>query len=1434
MKNLAQLPLIQPDTLRWAVFVGLFCTGTALAQPALQPSSGPGGTPVINPAHGVPVIEIVPPNASGLSHNQFIDYNVGKPGLVLNNSLQSGQSQLAGALAANPQFHGHAASTILNEVVSRNASLIEGPQEIFGRAANYILANPNGITLNGGSFINTTRAGFAVGTAEVQDQQLKLLDTLQASGSLQVLSGGQRNDGGALDLIAPQIHSTGELGAKEDLNITVGRNRIDAVTGNVVEHLAATPSSIDAQLFGAMHAGRIRVVSTGEGAGVRVGAVQVNGRDGVSIGSAGDLLISGEPGLPATLRSEQGLLALQARDNLTLRAVDGQAKRIEAMAGQQLTLDATTRETIAREQENWDKGWWFVTTETYNRDRTSTERTLQGTTLQAEEAAQLQSGGDLRMVAATLTSAGQINLVSGGKLDIDAGVDSKRVEQSIRHRKHLWNGDSDRDDYQETARGSRLQAGQVSASATGAIRVRGSEVHSQSEAVLHSDQGSLEVTSGQTQSSSNSHSRDSKLFGLISKSKDNAEQHDQAQASEVQAQSNLHLASAEQMRVHGSRLKAGQQLKVDAKGDLLIDSAQSRSQQQASTHQRGLTASAKQTQEAADGKPASHQYQAGLGYQVVNSQHKQQDTTQLASELQAGSVDLRSDAHLQVNGSQVKATHGDLNINAEQTTLSATHNQHESLDSSSQSGGGLLLSGGIDKLGAAFEGHHNRDTQQQKDSKVQRSELSATGDLHINSQQLVTEAVRVTAGDTLQIDAEHIDNRAVHDTEVREHNRNDWSASLGGSLEYRGLTRPIEQLIAGGEGQRFQQASVEDALVAPSVGADMTVEHLKRLENQRRGYAQVGELSGGSVVLKADRIDDQGTAWRANTGTLQIDADRHHMAAAVDQQQGKVDRLAYGGDLRVDTSTGEDINVRASAKGDSLASLASKDTARPGSLYGKQGIQVQLGSEGRYEASRFDGGDAGVSLHSGGQLSLVQATDRHSEQINAIEGNAWAKGGNRPGSTGGEMRGYLKSEQRSLDDTTAQVAQIHAKGDVSLSSAGDLLLEGTRIGSRAAKVANVDMNSAGLLQVMAATSSHEAHGNALGGGLELSLKQGDSRGGAVGGHFNSGRVDESSRQAVDAQIDTTGKLALASSAREETAMHLQGLQATAGQITITADNGGLLLEGSSNSERRDNLAVTAGAGFARSSGSLDSQGLHGRVKVNLDRRDNQTWNTSNLRADHIVLTSSGDSRLLSARLDAGRINADIGGDLLVASRKDHVNNLSVDVDARLSRERNPQGFNNALAALAGPAGDKLTGKFGKQVSKIDPSLSPTLKLDVSQVQRDTVSEQASLSGRDEVQLKVGGNLKLEGAKLQSGKGQVEVQAASVNEQTLYGRDYRRDFAVDASNSPVDLGTALVDVIKTSTRADGENALNLGLLRTSGHDRHEVFASSIQDTRTPRE
>ena len=69
-----------------------------------------------NAPNGVDVINIVTPNASGLSHNKFTDYNVPTTGVILNNSANIGVSSLGGAIIGNPNITvGSEASTILNE-----------------------------------------------------------------------------------------------------------------------------------------------------------------------------------------------------------------------------------------------------------------------------------------------------------------------------------------------------------------------------------------------------------------------------------------------------------------------------------------------------------------------------------------------------------------------------------------------------------------------------------------------------------------------------------------------------------------------------------------------------------------------------------------------------------------------------------------------------------------------------------------------------------------------------------------------------------------------------------------------------------------------------------------------------------------------------------------------------------------------------------------------------------------------------------------------------------------------------------------------------------------------------------------------------------------------------------------------------------------------
>lgn len=61
------------------------------------------GTTLDHAGNGVPIVNIATPNGSGLSHNQFIDYNVGAQGVILNNgSTQTSATQLGGIIIGKP------------------------------------------------------------------------------------------------------------------------------------------------------------------------------------------------------------------------------------------------------------------------------------------------------------------------------------------------------------------------------------------------------------------------------------------------------------------------------------------------------------------------------------------------------------------------------------------------------------------------------------------------------------------------------------------------------------------------------------------------------------------------------------------------------------------------------------------------------------------------------------------------------------------------------------------------------------------------------------------------------------------------------------------------------------------------------------------------------------------------------------------------------------------------------------------------------------------------------------------------------------------------------------------------------------------------------------------------------------------------------------
>ena len=1498
-----------PNLLRLAIAASLIGPGIGLASPALQPAPGPGGTPTINPHNGVPVIDIVAPNASGLSHNQFLDYNVGKPGAVLNNALQPGQSQLAGQLGANPQLQGQAASTILNEVISRNASIIEGPQEIFGRPADYILANPNGITINGGTFINTTKAGLIVGRPVIEDGRLSQFDNLDSNAQLKVGERGLANVEGALALIAPKIESAGLLDAKGDLEVIAGRNRIDVASGQVFEHRPGTPGSIDANLFGAMRAGQIRIISTAEGAGVRIAPPSMSARDGISVDSAGDLDIAGSARRQSRIDAGTGELKLNAAANLRLSAVDASAARVEGRAGKRLVLDSKTREKISRENQSDKKKWWFVTTETYDRQRTTTERKDLGSQLVASGAIDLKAGEDLQIRNAKVKARDDLSIDAGGRLDIGAGLQSVHVDETIRHRKHLWRGDKDSREYRETALPSELSAGKlkleagthmrvegstlrsgkdltvkaphlevttaqqnssdtskqysgdlVSGSFFGKrdgseggdtrnlgsqmisggaltvvadqVQVSGSRIASKDDALLASQKATLTVEAAHdTRQHSTRHS-DSKVFGLVSNSSDSQQRSDSVLTSDVTSDSNLRLASADELRVIGSRLKAGDKLQLEAAKDLNLSAAKESQQINTQETRRGFYANARETVLAADGKPGSKQYNAAAGYQLTSKDNTSSQTTLVPSQLDAGSIEVTGKSRVAIDSSRLNANQGAIDISGAQVSLGAQSNQRQQSSTDTRFGGGIAATGGMDRIGTGPEGFHHQQVREQTSIDPLSSELKATGDIRVNTSDLVNEAAKVEAGGELLVDAPQVDNRATAKVEeVRESNR-EWNGRAGLSLEIKDLTRPIENVVNGNEAARFQQASVEDALAPPTLGVDLSLDHLKREQTRRSETANVSELSAGVVKVKADSLNDNGTRYSASNGKVHIDAKHHQFSAAQDSVSEAVQRLDVSGAARVETATGKDIAVRLSGKGGSLDSTTQSITAQPGSLYGQQGIQVQLGSDGLYEGTRFDGGKGAVTVDAAGDLTLAQANDRQQSSLRQTDGSGWVKAGTTPGGKALELRGYLDHKRLDSRDSQARVASIDAQGAVQLTSGGKMTLAGTRIGDPQNKPTDITLDAQGPLQVLAATDTHSASGSNLGGGGEVQVRNGGAgAGGGLGGHFETGRIDEQSSKATAAVLTAKDSLNFTSQDGSDQAIHLQGVKASAKEVMVTAENGGVLVESAQDTEKRDNLKLTAGAGFSKTPAEAkadNKSALHGRALVNLDQLDALHHLNSELNGQRVGLNSLNDMQLKGVRVNAGAIDGQIGGDLLVASQMDRIKGLKIDVDARLSQEKNPQGYLNAVKSFSGPLAAKAEKSVGSTVQKIDPGFSPTLDLKVDHRQLDSVAEPSRLVGRDGLALEVAGDVRLSGADLRAPKGDVELGSGHVSKQTLSGRDYRRVVGTNLSNAPVELGQDLVNTYKESAMGleDGDASVDLGLFRTGGHDREVSVGSNV--------
>ena len=306
----------------------------------------------------VPVVNIQTPK-NGISHNIYKQFDVLAEGAVLNNSRQGATTKTIGNVAANPFLATGEARVILNEVNSSAASRFEGNLEVAGQMADVIIANPSGISIKGGGFINANKAIFTTGKPQLNaDGSIKQFTvdqgkiTISANSNSKFGLGGNNNDANYVDLYARALELSAELRAKNDIQVIAGANNVSADLQDVTAKTGtgtAPTLAVDVKALGGMYANNIYLMGTEKGLGV-TNAGTIQAVNNLVITSAGKIEHSG---IISSTSKTQGLVNIQT----TGTGVAGDINNSGTISGKRIVnLDSANDLNITAKEVKIDEG----------------------------------------------------------------------------------------------------------------------------------------------------------------------------------------------------------------------------------------------------------------------------------------------------------------------------------------------------------------------------------------------------------------------------------------------------------------------------------------------------------------------------------------------------------------------------------------------------------------------------------------------------------------------------------------------------------------------------------------------------------------------------------------------------------------------------------------------------------------------------------------------------------------------------------------------------------------------------------------------------------------------------------------------------------------------------------------------------------------------
>ena len=323
----AQKPSLLTMGLNFYISLSLLLgTIPALAnEPSIIADPGASNRPdILKAPNETLIINITNPDSKGVSMNEYNRFNTPSTGTILNNSNKNIDTKIAGQIEANYRLNKEA-SLIINKVNSAEKSSLKGNLEVAGSRADVVIANPNGISVDGLNMINSRSLTLTTGNInKLSPKEIELI----SDKSIDIIGDGLNDKSSDYtNVISNAININSNIHANE-LNI-IGEKEVASSSGKLYNDVKAKNQensfSLDSSAIGGMYANKIKLVGTSNGVGVNNNGLVI-ANNNIEISLDGDIVNAGaiasnkEARIEANTITNKDEALIAAKENLNIKA----------------------------------------------------------------------------------------------------------------------------------------------------------------------------------------------------------------------------------------------------------------------------------------------------------------------------------------------------------------------------------------------------------------------------------------------------------------------------------------------------------------------------------------------------------------------------------------------------------------------------------------------------------------------------------------------------------------------------------------------------------------------------------------------------------------------------------------------------------------------------------------------------------------------------------------------------------------------------------------------------------------------------------------------------------------------------------------------------------------------------------------------------------